>query len=56
MLQSVGTHDLVIKRPVLQSAGTHVIVKLLEDLCCKVRALVKFMFVCFLVLQSASIS
>ena len=54
MLQSVGTHVLVIKRPVLQSAGTHV--KILEDLCCKVRALVKFMFVCFLVLQSASIS
>ena len=54
MLQSVGTHVLVIKRPVLQSAGTHV--KLLEDLCCKERALVKFMFVCFLVLQSASIS
>ena len=55
MLQSVGMHAcLVIKRPVLQSAGTHV--KLLEDLCCKVRALVKFLFVCLLVLQSASIS
>ena len=34
----------------LQSAGTHVM--LLEDLCCKVRALVKFLFVALLTMGS----
>ena len=41
--------SLVIRRPVLQSAGMHV--QILEDLCCKVQALVKSVQGCNLLLQ-----